>query len=111
MKASFLSLTLLVLISLNVPCERKSNRDPLTDTEKGTTWLKAQSTIPEPEVERGHPLAVGLTSKEHGPRSGVKAAQHPQGLGLEAASGHARFGWPADSFRVPYFLAALCLNR
>lgn len=52
------------------------------DTEKGTTWLKNQCIIPEPGVKRGHPFAVGLTSKEHGLGSGLKAAQHRKVIGF-----------------------------
>jgi hypothetical protein len=55
-------------------CERKCNRDPLTDKQKGPTLVKKSvplpvwgfQLIPEPEIKRGHSFAVGLIPEEQG---------------------------------------------
>ena len=51
-----------------------------------------KTIIPKPEVGNGHPLAVGLFSRQHGLKAGVKAevrSTSPEGLGLDIRFGYA----------------------
>ena len=58
----------------------------------GSDKAMVEIKIPKPEVEIGHPLAVGLLSGQHGLKVDVKTevrSTSPEGLGLDIRFGHA----------------------